>query len=91
MKSFGKGLFWIGFILLMGVVIGYLITMLAGVVAFASLVTALTFCGLILVGGIFMLSGRAYERKGEIKSQLKDLEAAERNFSSTDTAGKTTL
>ena len=47
MKSFGKGLFWIGFILLMGVVIGYLITMLAGVVAFASWVTALTFCGLI--------------------------------------------
>ena len=47
MKSFGKGLFWIGFILLMGVVIGYLITMLAGVVAFASLVSARTVCGLI--------------------------------------------
>lgn len=91
MKSFGKGLFWIGFILLMGVVIGYLITMLAGVVAFASWVTALTFCGLILVGGIFMLIGRAYERKGEIKRQMKDLEAAERNFSSTNAAGKTTL
>ena len=38
-----------------------------------------------------MLIGRAYERKGEIKRQMKDLEAAERNFSSTDTAGKTTL
>ncbi len=67
MKSFGKGLFWIGFILLMGVVIAYMITMFAGVVAFASWVTALTFCGLILVGGIFMLVGRTYERKGEMK------------------------
>ncbi|MDE5665905.1 MAG: hypothetical protein K2I31_08245 [Duncaniella sp.] len=91
MKSFGKGLFWIGFILLMGVVIGYLITMLAGVMAFASWVTALTFCGLILVGGIFMLIGRASERKGEIKRQMKDLQEAEKNFSSTDAAGKTTL
>lgn len=67
MKSFGKGMFWIGFILLMGVVIAYMITMFAGVVAFASWVTALTFCGLILVGGLFMLIGRTYERKGEMK------------------------
>ncbi|MDE5916220.1 hypothetical protein [uncultured Duncaniella sp.] len=91
MKSFGKGLFWIGFILLMGVVIGYLITMLAGVMAFASWVTALTFCGLILVGGIFMLIGRASERKGEIKRQMKDLQEAEKNFNSTEATGKTTI
>ena len=43
MKSFGKGLFWIGFILLMGVVIAYMITMFVGVVALASWTTAVTF------------------------------------------------
>lgn len=67
MKSFGKGLFWIGFILLMGVVIAYMITMFVGVVALASWTTALTFGALIIVGGIFMLIGRAYERRGEMK------------------------
>ena len=67
MKSFGKGLFWIGFIILMGVVIAYMITMFTGVVAFASWVTALTFCGLILIGGLFMLIERGSERRGEIK------------------------
>lgn len=74
MKSFGKGLFWVGFILLMGVVIGYLISMLAGTLVFASWVAALTFCGLILVGGLFMLIGRTYERHGEEKHQMKELE-----------------
>lgn len=72
MKSFGKGLFWIGFIILMGVVIAYMITMFAGVVAFASWVTALTFCGLILLGGLFMLIGRTYERHGEMKHFIAD-------------------
>ncbi len=61
MKSFGKGLFWIGFILLMGVVIAYMITMFVGVVALASWTTAVTFGALIIVGGIFMLIGRASE------------------------------
>ena len=67
MKSFGKGLFWIGFILLMGVVIAYMITMFVGVVAIASWTTAVTFGALIIVGGIFMLIGRASERRGEMK------------------------
>ncbi len=67
MKSFGKGLFWIGFILLMGVVIAYMITMFVGVVALASWTTAVTFGALIIVGGIFMLIGRASERRGEMK------------------------
>lgn len=83
MKSFGKGLFWVGFIILMGVVIAYMITMFAGVVAFASWVTALTFCGLILIGGLFMLIGRTYERKGDEKGMLRRLENTEKNSSPT--------
>lgn len=72
MKSFGKGLFWIGFILLMGVVIAYMITMFVGVIALASWTTAVTFGALIIVGGLFMLLGRVYERKGEMKHFIKE-------------------
>lgn len=67
MKSFGKGLFWIGFILLMGVVIAYMITMFVGVIALASWTTAFTFAVLIIVSGLLMLIGRSYERRGEMK------------------------
>lgn len=67
MKSFGKGLFWFGFILLMGVVVAYLIMMVAGTLAFATWVTTLTICGVIFVGGILMLIGRGYERRSEAK------------------------
>lgn len=67
MKSFGKGLFWIGFILLMGVVVAYIILVIAGITAFATWVTTLTICGVIFVGGILMLIGRSYERRGERK------------------------
>ncbi len=87
MKSFGKGLFWIGFILLMGVVIAYMITMFVGVVALASWTTALTFGALIIVGGIFMLIGRAYERRGEMKHfvehEKKEIAAASENATAT--------
>ena len=55
MKSFGKGLFWFGFILLMGVVVANLIMLM------------LTIRGVIFVGGILMLIGRGYERRSEAK------------------------
>lgn len=94
MKSFGKGLFWIGFILLMGVVIAYMITMFVGVVALASWTTALTFGALIIVGGIFMLIGRAYERRGEMKRfvehEKKEIVAASENATATSDNGTAT-
>lgn len=82
MKSFGKGLFWLGFILLMGVVIAYLIIMVAGAAALAVWSTALAFCVLIFFGGVFMLIGRTYERKGEKKHQMKEMESIEKSTSS---------
>ncbi|WP_304506335.1 hypothetical protein [Duncaniella muris] len=96
MKSFGKGLFWIGFILLMGVVIAYMITMFVGVVALASWTTAVTFSALIIVGGIFMLIGRASERRGEMKrfieNEKKDIATAEKKASSaTDESQASTI
>ncbi|MCM1355120.1 MAG: hypothetical protein NC212_01785 [Staphylococcus sp.] len=83
MKSFGKGLFWIGFIILMGVVIAYMITMFVGTMAFASWVTALTFSGFIILGGLFMLIGRSSERKGELKEQKKEFDKTLNEIDST--------
>ncbi|MCM1076325.1 MAG: hypothetical protein NC411_03070 [Bacteroides sp.] len=85
MKSFGKGLFWIGFILLMGVVIAYMIIMFAGVVVYASWSTSIAFCGLILLGGLFMLIGRTSERRAEEKRHLKELEAEVKNNAANTT------
>ncbi len=83
MKSFGKGLFWFGFILLMGVVVAYLIMMVAGTLALATWVTTLTICGVIFAGGILMLIGRGYERRGEAKRfekrEATDLQNAARS------------
>lgn len=75
MKAFGKGLFWIGFILLMGVVVAYLILMAAGALKTATWVTDLTIIGAVLLGGLLMLLGRASERKGETKQFNKTLAA----------------
>lgn len=75
MKTLGKGLFWIGFILLMGVVMAYLIIMITGAIAFATTASALSICAIILIGGLLMLMGRAYERNGEHKA-VKREEAA---------------
>ncbi len=91
MKSFGKGLFWLGFILLMGVVIAYLIMMLAGALAIATWVTTLTISGIILVSGLFMLIGRSYERRGELKHYEKREAQATANNSATTETTNTTL
>ncbi len=68
----------------MGVVIAYMITMFVGVVALASWTTAVTFGALIIVGGIFMLIGRASERRGEMKrfieNEKKDIATAEKKL-----------
>ena len=42
MKAFGKILFWIGFVALIGVVLAYLIIIISGALAFATTATALT-------------------------------------------------
>ena len=80
----------------MGVVIAYMITMFVGVVALASWTTAVTFGALIIVGGIFMLIGRASERRGEMKrfieNEKKDIATAEKKASSaTDESQASTI
>ncbi len=67
MGTLGKALFWIGFIILMGVVVAYLIIMFAGTLAYLTTTTVLSICALIFIGALVMLMGRAYERRSERK------------------------
>lgn len=85
MKALGKGIFWLGFILLMGVVMAYLIIMMAHIAAFAMTSVALTMCVIILISGLLMLLGRVYERKGEAKELFKAKNRIEEESASTST------
>lgn len=61
MKTLGKVLFWLGFWIMIGIVIAYLVLMLCGAAVFATWVAALSLCGIVLIGGLLMLIGRNYE------------------------------
>ena len=67
MDTLGKGLFWLGFIVLIGVVFAYLIMMIAGSIAFATTTAVLSICAVILIGALLMIMGRGYERRAERK------------------------
>ncbi|MCM1522579.1 MAG: hypothetical protein NC039_08010 [Muribaculaceae bacterium] len=67
MDTLGKGLFWLGFIVLLGVVFAYLIIMMIGSIAYATTTTTLSICAVILIGALLMLMGRSYERRAERK------------------------
>jgi len=63
MSKTGKTIFWIGFIITIAIVITYLITLVVDATCFTSWVTSLSLCGIVLVGSILMLIGRALERR----------------------------
>ena len=67
MDTLGKALFWFGFIVLMGVIMAYLIIMMVGSITIATTSSVLSTCGVILVGALLMVMGRAYERRTERK------------------------
>lgn len=62
MRRSGTTLFWIGFIITIGIVTAYIVTLVIDVTCFTSWITSLTLCGGVLVGSIMMLIGRAIER-----------------------------
>lgn len=74
MKTLGKGLFWIGFIALIGVVLAYLIIIISGAIAFTTIATSLTICAIILVGALLMLLGRYYEKSGLKRDRERAIE-----------------
>lgn len=61
----GKYIFWTGFILTIGIVMAYIIIMIIGVTCFTSWITSLSLCGIVLLGSILMLIGRAIERRSD--------------------------
>lgn len=63
--KYGALLFWIGFILNIGIIIAYIILAIIDVTCFTTWITSLTLCGIVLVGAILMLIGRTIERNGE--------------------------
>lgn len=63
--KYGALLFWIGFILNIGIIIAYIILAIIDVTCFTTWITSLALCGFVLVGAILMLIGRTIERNGE--------------------------
>ncbi|MDO4319597.1 MAG: hypothetical protein Q4C34_03380 [Bacteroidales bacterium] len=63
MKDLGKTLFWLGFSLIIGIVLAYIIVMIIDVTCLGTWVTAISVLGITLIGGLLMLFGRDLERK----------------------------
>lgn len=60
----GKIIFFTGFYITLAIIAVYIVMMLIDVSFFTSWITSLTMCGLVLLGTVMMLVGRAIERKG---------------------------
>lgn len=86
MKGLGKVLFWFGFIILIGIVMAYLILLLAGALAYVTASAILILCGVILAGTLLMLLGRAYERRGERKESIRKIQELESKVASSASA-----
>lgn len=59
----GRNIFWAGFIIALGVIIGYLVAMILGIELFGGWITSLSSCGIIMAGSLMMLIGKAIERR----------------------------
>ncbi len=60
----GKIIFFTGFYITLAIIAVYIVMMLIDVSFFTTWITSLTMCGLVLLGTVMMLVGRAIERKG---------------------------
>lgn len=60
----GKIIFFTGFYITLAIIAVYIVMMLIDVSFFTTWITLLTMCGLVLLGTVMMLVGRAIERKG---------------------------
>ena len=60
----GKIRFFTGFYITLAIIAVYIVMMLIDVSFFTTWITSLTMCGLVLLGTVMMLVGRAIERKG---------------------------
>ena len=60
----GKIIFFTGFYITLAIIAVYIVMMLIDVSFFTTWITSLTMCGLVLLGTVMMLVGRAIERTG---------------------------
>ena len=60
----GNIIFFTGFYITLAIIAVYIVMMLIDVSFFTTWITSLTMCGLVLLGTVMMLVGRAIERKG---------------------------
>ena len=60
----GKIIFFTGFYITLAIIAVYIVMKLIDVSFFTTWITSLTMCGLVLLGTVMMLVGRAIERKG---------------------------
>lgn len=59
----GRNIFWAGFIIALGVLIGYLLAIVIGIGIFADCIISVALCCAILLGSLLMLWGKAIERR----------------------------
>lgn len=59
----GKTIFWIGFIITLGIIIAYLLTMIIGVAASAGWIVSMSLCGVVMVGALLMIIGRVIDKR----------------------------
>lgn len=59
----GSSLFWIGFLITIGIIITYIVMLIVDVTCFTTWIISLSLCGIVLVGSVMMLVGRSLERK----------------------------
>lgn len=59
----GRTIFWAGFMLTLGIIIAYLVTMIVGMAAFAGEIASLVLCVSLSVGTVLMVLGRWVEKR----------------------------
>lgn len=59
----GKTIFLTGFMITLGIIIAYLLTMIIGVEAFAGSIASLFLCGVLSAGALLMILGRVIEKR----------------------------
>ena len=59
----GTIIFFTGFILTISIIAAYIIILIVDVTVFTTWIMSMTVCGLVLLGSVMMLVGRALERR----------------------------
>ncbi len=59
----GTIIFFTGFLLTISIIAAYIIALIVDVTIFTAWIMSMTVCGLVLLGSVMMLVGRALERR----------------------------